>query len=75
MITGREQKFRGYSSAGYLANAMLSNQELEAVVKNSQLSGDTTWIQYFGDSSEQIIKSFDILINMMYLSQKEVINK
>lgn len=75
MITGREQKFRGYSSAGYLANAMLSNQELAAVIKNSQLSGDTTWIQYFGDSSEQIIKSFDILINMMYLSQKEVINK
>lgn len=75
MITKRQQPFRSYSSAGFLANTMLSNQELATVIKSSQLKGDTNWIQYFGKSSEEVIKSFDILINMMYLSPKEVINK
>lgn len=75
MITGREQEFRCYRSAGFLANAMLSNQEIASVIKNSQLNGDTNWIQYFGESSEEIIKSFDILIKILYLSPMEVINK
>lgn len=76
MITGKKQNVKGYKTAGYLANKLLEYKDFAKVIKKSQLNGDNNWMQYFGDEqSKMLIDNFDILINLMYVSWKDINKK
>lgn len=75
MITGRQQDIRGYVRAGSLAKLLLEHKDIATVIKNSQFNGDDNWIQYLGEDSKKIIESFDVLVNMMYVSFRELNDK
>ena len=75
MITGKEQEITGYRRAGYLAEMLLEHKDIAAVIKKSQLNGDSSWIEYLGSESKKIIESFDSLVNMMYVSPSDLMDE
>ncbi len=77
MMTGRKAKNKtGYNNAAYYAERLLKHKDLAKILKNSQFSGDDSWIQYLGDEQSKIlIDNFDTLVNSMYVSIRDILNK
>ena len=76
MMTGRKQEVTGYKAAGYSATRLLEHSDLAKEIRISQFRGDDSWIKYLGEeASKLLIKNFDILVNAMYISFKDINSK
>lgn len=76
MMTGRKQEVTGYKAAGYSATRLLEHSDLAKEIRISQFRGDDSWIKYLGEeASKLLIENFDILVNAMYISFKDINSK
>lgn len=76
MMTGRKQEVIGYRAAGYSATRLMEHEDIAKAIGISQFSGDDSWIQYLGEEqSKLLIENFDILVNSMYVSFRDINTK
>ena len=68
-VLGPDYKSIGYHNISDLITKLMANDEIRVAIKKAQFTGNTSWMTLLGvEDSQRLIKQFDQLIKMSYIS-------
>ncbi len=75
IMTGVFHEFGAYKGMTQVARELMKHEELAKIIKTSQFSGGTEWINFLGkEDSDYLSKNFEDWVNVLYCSPSELMN-
>lgn len=75
IMKGKFQEFGAYKGMTQIARKLMKHKELAQIIRSSQFSGGTEWIEFLGkEDSEYLSKNFEDWISVLYSSPSKLMN-